>query len=151
MVRVTILNHDEHIHRASGVHFRPTKVKNVWLGTADVEDAVAAEHFAPVPELFRVEALPSDAVLAPTVEPTSPAPSPEPTPDANGAAQGGASEGAVPASETVITAPETKTVPDFAGMEYSALKELAKLADLGLPGNASKAALIAALLAHATK
>jgi hypothetical protein len=156
MVRVTILNHDEHVHRASGVHFKPRIVDGAWLGTADVDEATAAEHFKLRPELFRVEVLPADVAPSSATEQTSPPSSPEPTPDAHGAPQGGASEGGAPAATVTAhegpdTAPEAKVVPDFASKPYPELLELAKLADLGLAGNASKAALVAALSAHAAK
>src|SRR6188472_3564423 len=62
MVRVTLLNASEYLHRASGVRFRPAQVGDVWLGVAEVDEAVAAEHFASRPELFRVEELPSRVV-----------------------------------------------------------------------------------------
>lgn len=139
MVRVTILNHDELIHRASGVHFKPTVVEGAWLGTAEVEEAVAEAFFSSSPELFRIEPLEADA------------PRPEPTPAPVSAPEGGVSEGAPSAPETASAAPAPKVVPDFARMDYAELKELAKLADVSLPGNPSKAALVAALHAHAAK
>jgi hypothetical protein len=103
MVRVILLNASEHLHRASGVRFRPTQVGDVWLGVAEVDETVAAEHFASRAELFRVEALPSGVIAT------------------------------------------CEEAPDFAAMEETELRALAKLADVELPAHASKTELVAAL------
>lgn len=73
LVRVVMLTHDRFYDRRTEIHFQPTTVRNeagglVSMGTADVPEDVAAEHYANHPS-FRVMTELGAVPAKPTVPP----------------------------------------------------------------------------------